>query len=100
MMFRKLYWVTETLNQDGTSMVHGVYTSIPDLIRFGLPSDCDLRLSLVQLDGHKGPLGIWASPRFEGIHDALLPFVATDEFSSDQVENLTHKLQERSQAAA
>ncbi|HVL39322.1 MAG TPA: hypothetical protein VM328_08015 [Fimbriimonadaceae bacterium] len=99
MMFRRLYWVTEQLDEQGCSTVTGVYTSIPDLVRHGLRYVNDLpqggfRLNLVKLDCTKKPLGIWESPRFEGLADRLSEYVATDEFSQDQcnmlVEALSH----------
>lgn len=99
MMFRKLYWVIEGVNRsrmmdDGCSTVLGVYTSIPDLVRNGLPQAerfPGFRLSLVKLDSSDTPLGVWESPDFEGLADALKTYVSTDEFSADQCELLLQK---------
>jgi hypothetical protein len=98
MMFRKLYWVTEQVEPNGSSQVTGVYTSIPDLIRHGLRwtdqnSGGEFRLTLTKLDCVKSPLGSWTSPAFEGLEDALQEFVRTDEFSQDQCKSLVGELE-------
>lgn len=96
MMFRKLYWVTEEVANDGTSQVRGVYTSIPDLIRHGLQwSESDrtgFRLTLVKLDCEREPLGRWESPSFEGLEERLQDFVKTDEFSEEHCKTLASEL--------
>lgn len=95
MMFRKLYWVTETVERDGRSHVTGVYTSIPDLIRHGLAhgaSNTDLRLTLTKLDSEGEPLGCWTSPRYDGLAQKLEEFVLTDEFSKEQCNALLGRL--------
>jgi hypothetical protein len=97
MMFRKLYWVTEGVNADHDSMVLGVFTSIPDLIKHGLPTAENYptyRISLVKLDAVQPPLGTWQSPDFSGLRDALQAYVVTDEFSADQCENLHRRVLE------
>ena len=95
-MFRRLYWVTEEVGSNNETGVHGVYTSIPDLVRNGIQSRNGsakkLRLSLVKLDCADGPLGIWEGPKFEGIGDSLQQYVATDEFSADQCQLLLDEL--------
>lgn len=103
MMFRKLYWVTEQLGENGISQVNGVFTSIPDLVRKGLkPREGDemprLRLSLVKLDSDKAPFGSWQSPEFEGIQAGLQQFVLTDEFSEDHCSMLISELEKFSHA--
>jgi hypothetical protein len=98
MMFRKLYWVTELVDDKGLSRVTGVYTSIPDLIRHGLRHDDrtgSLRLTLTKLDCSQGPLGTWSSPRYEGLAQRLEEFVLTDEFSKDQCSSLLEALAEK-----
>ncbi len=84
-MFRKLYWVTEKVEQDGSSRIGGVYTSIPDLIHHGLTGDIShTRLTLTKLDAEGDPFGCWAGPAFDGIEGRLDEFVRTDEFTKDQ----------------
>jgi hypothetical protein len=95
MMFRKLYWVTEGVNADHDSMVLGVFTSIPDLIKNGLAAAeryPSYRISLVKLDSQQPPLGTWQSPDFSGLREALQAYVATDEFSADQCEILHQRV--------
>jgi hypothetical protein len=100
-MFRRLYWVSEQVFDNGTSAVNGVYTSIPDLVHHGLrfPESGQLRLSLTKLDSDKAPLGIWVSPDFDGITEGLKPYVETEEFSTEQVNILLAALQACSVAA-
>jgi hypothetical protein len=89
-LFRKLYWVTEHLDENGQSRLAGVYTSIPDLIRHGLkhPAHTRIRLSLTKLDSEGMPIGTWESPEFAGLEAALAPFIKTDEFTPDQCSAL------------
>lgn len=102
MMFRRLYWVTEELSVDGSSKVTGVYTSIPDLIRFGLrwtsEARSGLRLTLVKLDCEKEPLGVFEPPRYEQLAERLQDFIKTDEFTTDECRALVESLQEFSSA--
>lgn len=93
-MFRRLYWVSEQVNQDGTSSVIGVYTSIPDLVRYGLrfPQNGNLRLTLTKLDSSNEPLGCWLSPDFNGLESAMVPYIQTEEFSVDHVKHLIQSL--------
>ncbi len=103
MMFRKLYWVTETVDLKGISQVTGVYTSIPDLIRHGLrwsQSSETLRLTLTKLDSDQPPLGCWASPDFSGLVSGLDQFIVTDEFTSEQCGSLADALVPRTHAVA
>jgi hypothetical protein len=92
MMFRKLYWVTEQTDPQGTYRATGVYTSIPDLIDQGLrwlePAGNGFRISLVKLDGRGDPLGAWTAPDFTGLEEGLQDFVATGEFGIDECESL------------
>lgn len=100
-MFRRLYWVSEQVFQDGTSSVNGVYTSIPDLVRFGLRSveNGHLRLTLTKLDSDKEPLGVWVSPSFDGLLEGMQPYIKTEEFSTEQVNSLIAALSNVSVAA-
>lgn len=100
-MFRRLYWVSEQVFEDGTSNVNGVYTSIPDLVRYGLrfPDKGELRLTLTKLDSDREPLGRWSSPNFEGLEAGMEPYIKTEEFSVEQVKSLVSSLS-RTHAAA
>lgn len=93
-MFRRLYWVSEQVYSDGTSSVNGVYTSIPDLVHYGLrfPEQGQLRLTLTKLDSNQEPLGCWLSPNFDGLESAMGPYMKTEEFSVDQVKLLLQHL--------
>lgn len=101
-MFRRLYWVTEILNEDGKSRVAGVYTSIPDLIRRGIPkSDASsLRVTLTKLDSDKAPFGSWCGPDFAGLEEACQQFIRTDEFGEDEVNRLGEALRHQARMAA
>lgn len=100
-MFRKLYWVSEQVFPDGTSTVIGVYTSIPDLVHYGLrfPDTGQLRLTLTKLDSNQQPLGCWLSPNFEGLETAMGPYLKTEEFTNDHVKLLVKSLNGASVAA-
>lgn len=100
-MFRRLYWVSEQVFTDGTSKVNGVYTSIPDLVRYGLQhSDGgNLRLTLTKLDSGSDPLGSWTSPSFDEMESAMQEYVRTEEFTTDHVKMLVNSLASVSQAA-
>lgn len=95
MMFRRLYWVTEEVGNDGSSAVTGVYTSIPELVNVGIESRngqiSKLRLNLVKLDC-SGPLATWQAPEFGGVEERLQEFVRTDEFSADHCKMLVDAL--------
>ena len=99
MMFRKLYWVTEEVDDIGRAHVTGVFTSVPDLIDKGLkvaetsmPSDHFLRLTLVMLDSCGTPFGSWTSPTFTGLGEKLTEFVDTGEFTFDECRDLVEEL--------
>jgi hypothetical protein len=100
-MFRRLYWVSEQVYNDGTSSVNGVYTSIPDLVHYGLrfPESGQLRLTLTKLDSNKEPLGCWLSPEFEGLEAAMTPYLKTEEFSTEHVKILMKSLVDAHAAA-
>lgn len=102
-MFRRLYWVTEEIAEDGASRVTGVYTSVPDLIRHGLrwtgSPKKTFRLSLVKLDCNNDPLGCFESPRYEGLEERLQDFVKTNEFSVEECQSLADALREFSSVA-
>lgn len=92
-MFRKLYWVTERIEKDGSSRVGGVYTSIPDLIHHGLKGDiAHTRLTLTKLDSEGDPFGCWEGPTFEGLENGIAEFVRTDEFTNEQCFALVQTL--------
>jgi hypothetical protein len=94
MKFRKLYWVTEQLDEGGRSQIGGVFTSIPDLIEGGIHWQEDggkpqaFRLSLVKLDSRNRPLGCWTSPDYPGIEDDLAEYIRTQEFGPTEIEEL------------
>ncbi len=98
MRFRKLYWVTEQLQEGGRSQLRGVYTSIFDIRSKGfkwLESCGDhkgVRVSLVKLDSTGEPLGTWSSPDFEGMETDLQQFVNTGEFDEQSCEELIEDL--------
>jgi len=99
MKFRKLYWVTEQIDESGKSQVAGVFTSIPDLVDRGLHW-CDgvegkhnFRITLVKLDSRSRPLGTWVGPEYGDIADDLAEYVRSDEFSGPQVDSLVEALQ-------
>ena len=98
MMFRRLYWVAEQVDKNGQSKVTGVYTSIQDLIHKGLHW-CDeasgaYRLSLVKPDSFNKPIGVFESPSFKGLHEAMIELVEGSEYSSDEVILLEAALEE------
>ena len=94
MKFRKIYWVTEQIGTDGRSQVAGVFTSIQDLVgrgilwMDGIDKQAGFRLSLVQLDSNKPPLGSWVTPDFSGLEQDLQEFVESDEIGTQNVEQL------------
>lgn len=106
MKFRKLYWVTEQLDQDGKSEVVGIYTSIFDLTTKGLRWDSGVsgsagfRLSLCKLDAQSKALGCWTGPSFDGIGDDLQPYVSTGEFDEPSVLKLIQDLEAFASSAA
>ena len=98
MKFRRIYWVTEQLDECGCSQVTGVYTSIPDLVERGIQwrEGCSkrdgFRLTLVQLDSARLPLGVWSSPDFEDIASDLETFVKSEELTAQDCELLVSNL--------
>lgn len=99
MKFRKLYWVTEQLNNDGQSQLRGVYTSIFDIRSKGfkwLESCGDhkgIRVSLVKLDSMDKPLGTWSSPNFDNMREDLQQYISTGEFDEQSCDELVEELQ-------
>lgn len=93
-MFRKLYWITEELQSDGSSRVIGVFTSIPNLVKEGLAGidRGSIRLILTKLDCQDGALGAWTGPAFAGLPQTLSEFARTEEFSAEQCDSLLHAL--------
>lgn len=92
MMFRRIYWVVENLNGDGTSNVLGVFTSIPDLMEKGLVGQSNVRLTLTRLDAGNGVLGVWTAPHFEGMRESLTEYIETGEFQIEHCDQLAHHL--------
>lgn len=99
MKFRNLHWATEQVSASGSTLT-GVFTSIPDLVHHGLrwldevPHREGFRVSLVQLDSPKLPLGTWSSPNFEGMSDELRGYVASDGFNPQETEELIDRLRD------
>lgn len=95
MMFRRLYWVAEQVDQkSGRSKVTGVYTSIQDLVQKGFQW-CDggsgptgYRLTLLKPDSFNCPLGVWDAPRFEGILNDMNEYVESGEYTKDEIATL------------
>lgn len=100
MKFRRLYWVTEQLDNEGQSEICGVFTSIPDLVEEGLRWNDEIdktscfRISLVKLDSKHKPLGMWQSPDYKNLGDDLQEYVQTQEFSTPECESLLDGLKE------
>ena len=98
MKFRRLYWVTEQLDDDGRSEIAGVFTSIPDLLDKGIrwndaiEKSAAFRISLVKLDSTQRPLGVWCSPDFDRMKEDLEEFIHTDEISEMEREQLLAEL--------
>lgn len=95
-MFRKLYWVTEEVAGDGSSIVTGVYTSASDLVDLGMRwvkgNPGGFRITLVKLDGKEDVLGRWASPAFDNFESDMAQFVATGEYTIDDVSQIRQAL--------
>jgi hypothetical protein len=99
MRFRRIYWVTEQIDNDGHSQVTGVFTSIPDLIELGIGvrGICDksaaFRLTLVELDSREMPLISLESPDFDNYQSKLAPFLESGEVSREEFNSLADALQ-------
>ncbi|MFN7172593.1 MAG: hypothetical protein ACK4P3_07405 [Fimbriimonadaceae bacterium] len=99
MVFRRIYWVTEQLDDEGRSAITGIYTSIPDLLHIGMrmvedmPHQAGFRLSLVQLDQQRGAHGIWTEETWSDIASDLSPYIRTGEFTEEQCLMLQAALQ-------
>lgn len=93
-MFRRLYWVSESVDLDGKSRVLGVYTSIPDLVRYGMrtPESGELRLTLTKLDSDRETLGTWTNSNFASLEEAMQDYIRTEEFTPEQVKSLLEAL--------
>lgn len=106
MMFRRLYWVAEQVEKDGSSKVTGVFTSIQDLVHTGLQWCSNgkvpkgYRLTLMKPDSFNCPLGVFESPRFEGLDEALTELVQGNEYSSEEAANLRSELDSFSSSRA
>ena len=101
MRFRRIYWVTEQLDEEGRSEVTGVFTSIPDLIDLGLGvreisgKKASFRISLCELDSKDMPLLTLEAPTFDDFEEKLQPFLNTGEFSREEYNSLADALQSR-----
>lgn len=102
MRFRRIYWVTEQLDESGCGQVTGVYTSIPDLVEYGLSmkAHCEkqagLRLTLCELDTTQPPLVQLTSTDFGNIEALLDPFVKDGEITHEDLVMLSEALQQQS----
>ena len=98
MKFRRLYWVTEQIDESGVSEVAGVFTSIPDLVEEGIRWNDEIdkrhlfRVTLVKLDSPGKPFGCWISPDFQGMKEDLREYVKTEEFTVPDCEGLVNGL--------
>ncbi|MDQ2985790.1 MAG: hypothetical protein M3R13_03590 [Armatimonadota bacterium] len=98
MRFRRIYWVTEQLDEQGQSDVTGVFTSIPDLIETGLgvravsDKTAGFRITLCELDCKDEPILRAESPTFEGLEETLGPIVQTGEVSREEYASLADAL--------
>lgn len=98
MRFRRIYWVTEQVDEQGMSEVTGIFTSIPDLVDLGLgvrdacPKKAGFRISLCELDSTGSPILTCSSPSFDGLQEALQPIVQSGEISVSEYASLTDAL--------
>ncbi len=102
--FRRIYWVTEQLDEHGYSEVTGIYTSIPDLVEIGLApkafcnKTAGLRITLCALDSQDAPLASFTSPAFGNVTEALRPLVDSGELTAEEVAQLADALYELARA--
>jgi hypothetical protein len=95
MLFRKLYWVAEDLLPSGAASLRGVFTSVPNLIRLGIPDRLDpsrFRLTLTRLDSTDGVVARWSGPDFDHLSQDLAPFVVEEDFTEEQRRNLVERI--------
>lgn len=98
MKFRRLYWVTEQLDESGCSEIAGVFTSIPDLVEEGIRWNDEIdkrhtfRVTLVKLDSRNKPFGSWTSPDFQGMKEDLAEYIKTEEFTIPDCKGLVDGL--------
>jgi hypothetical protein len=98
MRFRRIYWVTEQLDESGAGDVTGVFTSIPDLLDSGIGiRDCSnkkagFRLTLVELDANKAPLLVLSAATFLEAKSMLAPFVESGEITEEESVRLAEAL--------
>jgi len=98
MRFRRIYWVTEQIDQNGLSEVTGIFTSIPDLVDLGLgvrpcsSKQAGFRISLCELDSSVGPILSCLSPSFDGFEEAMQPIMESGEVSASEYAELTEAL--------
>ena len=92
-MFRRIYWITERLNEDGTSEATGIYTSIYDLVTRGLPRHTTgLRLTIAKVDAEEDPAARYVSPNFGTLDADLEAYVRSGEITEEQRSMLRHAL--------
>jgi hypothetical protein len=97
MRFRRIYWVTEQLDESGASEVTGIFTSVHDLIDKGIgvrdlcAKRSGFRVSLVELDSAGMPLATFSSP-FADARDRLQAYVESGEISEDEAVRLSEAL--------
>lgn len=103
MRFRRIYWVTEQVDDAGHSEVTGVFTSIPDLIETGLgiravsPKSAAFRVTLCELDCRDKPLLTFQSPHFDEIPAQVKPLLESGEMSHEEYLRLIDALRGLSQ---
>ncbi|MBL1150672.1 MAG: hypothetical protein HND42_10745 [Armatimonadetes bacterium] len=98
--FRRIYWVTEQLDDAGRSEVTGIFTSIPDLVErgVGIRPICDknagFRITLCALDSPNAPLARFGEAEFGEVEMRLAEFIETGEISTEEVATLAATLRE------
>ncbi len=93
MMFRRIYWVVESVSANGPTALHGVFTSLQDLLLVGLAANKEsIRLSLVKLDAPDGVIGKWDKSNFAGIRSDLQQYIESGEFSIENCDLLAEAL--------
>ena len=98
MRFRRLYWVTEQFDNDGSSEVTGIFTSIPDLIELGLGTrpvsskQAGFRITLCALDSVQPPFLSASSPDFSEVATMLTPMIEEGEITKERARSLCDAL--------
>lgn len=98
MRFRRIYWVTEQFDENG-SEVTGVYTSVYDLIESGLGvRDAShykggYRVTLCELDTSKAPVLRFSSADHNSLKTDLEPFVRSGEITHEDAARLVEAVE-------